>query len=206
MLVALHRGVRRLQSNRGYSLIEVMAAMAVLGVLGAMAVPMVSSASSGVKLRDHANAIADLIGLAKLRATAEFTRSRLYVDLAAESYVIQIWDEDAGAWVDERAAVELPTGISFGWGDLDEAPPKTQDGDELKFAAECVDADEEIIEKTACIMFNSRGIPIDKDRSPVGGNAFYLTDGTGVRGVTVTATPLVRRWWSSAANASWVPE
>ena len=193
-----------MQSNRGYSLIEVMAAMAVLGVLGAMAVPMVSSATSGVKLRDHANAIADLIGLAKLRATSEFTRSRLYVDLAGESYVIQIWDAGAGEWVDEQAAVELPNGISFGWGDLDEPPKNTQD--ELKFAAECVDKDGEAIENTACIMFNSRGIPIDKDNSPIGGNAFYLTDGTGVRGITVTATPLVRRWWSSAGNAGWVRE
>jgi len=193
-----------MQSNRGYSLIEVMAAMAVLGILGAMAVPMVSSATSGVKLRDHANAIADLIGLAKLRATSEFSRSRLYVDLAGESYVIQIWDQDAGAWVDEQAAVELPNGVSFGWGALDEPPKNTQD--ELKFAAECVDADGEIIEKTACIMFNSRGIPIDKDNSPIGGNAFYLTDGTGVRGITVTATPLVRRWWSSAGKAGWVQE
>ena len=64
--------MRRLRSTQGYSLIETMAAMAVMGVLGAFTVPMVSSATSGVKLRDHANAIADLIGLAKLRATAEF--------------------------------------------------------------------------------------------------------------------------------------
>jgi hypothetical protein len=52
-----------------------------------------------------------------------------------------------------------------------------------------VDKDGDSIDKTACIMFNSRGIPIDKDNSPTGGNAFYLTDGTGVRAVTVTATP-----------------
>ena len=193
-----------MRSNRGYSLIEVMAAMAVLGVLGAFAVPMVSSAASGVKLRDHANAIADLIGLAKLRATSEFSRSRVYVDLAGESYVIQIWDAEAGDWVDEQAAVELPSGISFGWGDLDTPPKNTQD--ELAFAAACVDSDGEAIDKTACIMFNSRGIPIDKDNAPKGGNAFYLTDGTGVRAVTVTATPLIRRWWSSAGKAGWVRE
>jgi hypothetical protein len=55
-------------------------------------------------------------------------------------------------------------------------------------------------------MFNSRGIPIDKGNSPLGGNAFYLTDGTGVRAVTVTATPLIRRWWSSAGKAAWMRE
>jgi prepilin-type N-terminal cleavage/methylation domain-containing protein len=199
--------MRPLNSDRGYSLVEIMAAMAVLGVLGAFTVPMVSSAASGVKLRDHANAIADLIGLAKLRATSEFSRSRVYVDLAAESYVIQIWDADAdedGDWVNEQAPVSLPVGIDFGWGKLDDPPPNTQD--DLAFAPACVDEDGEDIDKTACIMFNSRGIPIDKDNSPVGGNAFYLTDGTGVRAVTVTATPLIRRWWASAGAANWIRE
>ena len=38
----------------------------------------------------------------------------------------------------------------------------------------------------------------------IGGNAFYLTDGTGVRAITVTATPLIRNWWSSAAHPGWV--
>jgi prepilin-type N-terminal cleavage/methylation domain-containing protein len=196
--------MRPLQSNRGYSLVEIMAAMAVLGVLAGFAVPMVASSTSGVKLRDHANAMADLIGLAKLRATSEFSRARLYVDLAAQSYVIQIWDTAAGDWVSEQAPVVLPNGVSFGWGKLDAPPPNTQD--ELKFAVECVDKNDNAIDKTACIMFNSRGIPIDKDNSPIGGNAFYLTDGTGVRGITVTATPLIRRWWSSAGAAGWVRE
>jgi prepilin-type N-terminal cleavage/methylation domain-containing protein len=196
--------MKRLRSESGYSLVEIMAATAVLSILSAFAVPMVASSTRGVKLRDQANAIADLIGLAKLRATSEFSRSRLYVDLAAESYVLQIWDGDAGDWVNEQAPVTLPFGIDFGWGVLETAPPKTQDDDKPKFAAECINKDREKIDRTACIMFNSRGIPIDKDNSPLGGNAFYLTDGVGVRAVTVTATPLIRRWWSSANAANWV--
>ena len=202
MLVALPGGVRRAQSDLGYSLIEVMATMAILGVLGAFTVPMVSSTASGVKLRDHANAIADLVGLAKLRATSDFSRSRLYADLAGGSYAIQTWDAGTGDWVNEQAPVRLPSGIRFGWGAIDEPPPNTQQ--ELAFGAACVDKDEAAIAQTACIMFNSRGIPINKDNAPQGGNAFYLTDGTGVRGITVTATPLIRRWWSSANAAGWV--
>ena len=196
--------MKRLRSESGYSLIEIMGAMALMTILSAFAVPMVSSTTSGIKLRDQANAMADLIGLAKLRATSEFSRSRLYVDLAAESYVLQIWDADAGDWVNEQAAISLPQGIDFGWGELEVSPPNTQDDDVPKFATACINKDREDIDKTACIMFNSRGIPIDKDNSPIGGNAFYLTDGTGVRAVTVTATPLIRRWWSSAATPNWV--
>ena len=198
--------MKSLRSESGYSLIEIMAATAVLSILSAFAVPMVASTTTGIKLRDQANAMADLIGLAKLRATSEFSRSRLYVDLAAESYVLQVLDPDTDDWVNEQAPVDLPYGISYGWGKLEVAPPNTQDDDIPKFAAACINKDKEEIEKTACIMFNSRGIPIDKDNSPIGGNAFYLTDGTGVRGITVTATPLIRRWWSSAGAAGWVRE
>ena len=198
--------MKRLHSNNGYTLVEIMGALSVLAVLSGFAVPMVDSATSGIKLRDQANSIADLLGLAKLRAASQFSRARLYVDIKGNSYVLQIWDSVAGEWVSEQAAVDLPNGVDFGWGDLDEAPPNTQEGNALKFAAECVDKDEVAIEGTACIMFNSRGIPIDKDNSPIGGNAFYLTDGTGVRAVTVTATPLIRRWWSSANKPNWVRE
>jgi Tfp pilus assembly protein FimT len=183
-----------------------MAVMTVLGVLGAFTIPQVAATTSGIKLRDHANAIADLIGLAKMRATSQFTRSRFYADIEGRSYAIQTWDADANAWVNEQGEVELPAGITFGWADLDTAPPNTQDGDVLAFAQECLDADQEEIDGTACLMFNSRGIPIDKDNSPIGGNAFYLTDGTGVRAVTVTATPLVRRWWSPAGKSAWMRE
>lgn len=198
--------MKRLGSSGGYSLVEIMAAMAVLAVLSAFALPMVESTTSGIKLRDQANAIADLIGLAKMRATSQFSRTRVRVDVAAGTYVMQSWDAGANNWVDEQAEIELPFGVTFGWGDLATAPPNTQDGDVLKFAAECLDKDDAAIDGTACIMFNSRGIPIDKDNSPIGGNSFFLTDGTGVRAVTVTATPLVRRWWSSAAKANWVRE
>jgi prepilin-type N-terminal cleavage/methylation domain-containing protein len=196
--------MKRLRSNGGYSLIEIMVVMAVLGVLGAMAVPMVESTTSGIKLREEANAIADLVGLAKMRATSQFARARVRVNVDAGTYVLQVRDSDTGVWVNEQAEVDLPFGVSFGWGDLEVAPPNTQMDDEIKFAPECLDEDLEPIDNTACIMFNSRGIPIDKENSPTGGNAFYLTDGTGVRAVTVTATPLVRRWWSSAGNANWV--
>jgi prepilin-type N-terminal cleavage/methylation domain-containing protein len=196
--------MKRLRSNGGYSLVEIMVAMAVLGILGAFAVPMVDSATRGIKLRDQANAIADLIGLAKLRATSEFSRARLYVDLGAESYVIQVWDADVGEWVNEQAAVDLPFGVSFGWGDVDTAPKNTQKDDIPKFAPACLDKAGDEIDKTACIMFNSRGIPINNLNSPTGGNAFYLTDGTGVRAVTVTATPLIRRWWTAAGSSNWV--
>lgn len=190
------------RSDGGYSLIEVMVAMTVLAVLGSFAVPMVESTTNGIKLRDRAEAVSNLVGLAKMRATSQFSKSRVYVDLISDSYVMQLWDRDAGTWVDDEAAVTLPSGIEFGFAQVDEPPPNTQDT--IGFAAACTNDLDQPIDKTACINFNSRGIPIDAAGSPVGGNAFYLTDGTGVRAITVTATPLIHNWWSSAAAPGWI--
>lgn len=49
---------------------------------------------------------------------------------------------------------------------------------------------------TACIQFNSRGIPIDYGNNgvPTGNGAIYITDTTQVYGVTVAATGLSQVW------------
>jgi hypothetical protein len=62
------------------------------------------------------------------------------------------------------------------------------------------------IGNTACIVFNSRGIPVDPVGAPIGRNALYITDGTGVYGTTLTATPLVRLWWSPVGRDAWVEQ
>jgi hypothetical protein len=46
---------------------------------------------------------------------------------------------------------------------------------------------------------------VDDAGDLTGGNGLYITDGVGVYGVTVTATPLVRLWWSPVTAAAWDP-
>jgi hypothetical protein len=60
------------------------------------------------------------------------------------------------------------------------------------------------ISNTACIVFNSRGIPVDSTGGPTGNNAFYITDGSGTYAVTLSATPLIRLWWTKASEAKWI--
>ena len=56
------------------------------------------------------------------------------------------------------------------------------------------------IANTSCILFNSRGIPVDSAGAPpavgapTGNDAIYLTDGTAVFGVTISATGLIKLW------------
>jgi prepilin-type N-terminal cleavage/methylation domain-containing protein len=196
--------MKRLRANGGYSLIEIMVAMAVLGILAAMAVPMVAAATSGTKLRAEADNLSGQIGLAKMRASARFARTRVYVDRSASTYVVQVWNATTKSWDNDNGVTTLPFGVSFGFAKLAEPPKDTQP--KIDFAQVCKETDKDSadVANTSCIMFNSRGIPIDPNGSPVGANAFYLTDGTGVRGITVTMTPLIRNWWSPADQAGWI--
>jgi hypothetical protein len=60
---------------------------------------------------------------------------------------------------------------------------------------------------TACIIFNSRGTPIDSNGAPNNLGALYLTDGTAVYGVTVSATGMARTWRTVASAApSWTAQ
>ena len=156
-----------------------------------------------LRMHNDAGAIHNLLSLAKMRAASKFTRVRVYVDLGAESYVLQSWDKTSGTWTTEENPQTLSTNVDFSFDVLTTPPDDTQNA--IGQAAACLDNDNVTpIGNTACIIFNSRGIPIDKDGNPDGNGAFYITDHeTGVYAVTVSATPLVRLWWSPTATTAW---
>ena len=173
-----------------------------MAILAAMAVPMSANARSGYRLRGESRALASLVGLAKLRATANLTRARVYGDLALHRYRLEVWNKTTNQWTAEGGTTQLPTSVRFGFGTLATPPANTQAA--IGQSGACTDNDGAAIGNSACILFNSRGIPINALGAPLGGNAFYLTDGVGVRVTTVTATPLIREWWSPAHSAQWI--
>jgi hypothetical protein len=137
-----------------------------------------------------------------MRAGSRFSPSRLRVNLASNDYSLQIWDKDANAWITEGGVHETSTGVRFSFRGLDSPPPNTQAS--IGFSPVCTDDAGDDVDNTSCIVFNSRGIPVDATGAPLGGHGLYLTDdSTGVYAVTMTATPLIRLWWSPATQARW---
>jgi hypothetical protein len=98
--------------------------------------------------------------------------------------------------------VFLQAGVTFDYGDLSAPPPNTQTT--LEQAPPCRTNSGGEISGTSCIVFNSRGIPLDGDGNITGNSALYITDGTGTYGVTLSATPLVRLWWTKASSSQWI--
>ena len=168
-----------------------------------MALPSAARTLADLRLHNDARALHNLLSLAKMRAASKYTRVRLYCDLANETFVLQTWDKTALNWVAEEGDQTLSTNVDFSFDALTAPPSDTQAA--IGQAAACKAADGVTdIGNTACIVFNSRGIPVDPAGNPDGNGAIYVTDhSTGVYAVTVSATPLVRLWWSPAATTAW---
>lgn len=195
----------RLFRPQGYSLIELLVVLGLIGVISAVAVPMTSSTVSDLRVRGDARAISNIVALAKMRATSGFTRTRAFVDMSSNSFFIQIWDKTTATccWVTEGGSNSTSAGVRFGFGGLAAPPPNTQVA--IGQSSACLnDNGVTAIGNSACVVFNSRGIPIDAGGAPTGNNGLYITDGTSAYATTITATPLVRLWWSPASSAAWV--
>ncbi len=151
--------MRSLGRQHGYSLIDLLAVVGIIGVVGAMAVPITDGALRSHRIHADTAALKHSVGTAKMRASAQFTRARVRVDLATNSHRVQIWDKDAAAWVDDGGPIPTSTGVTFGFGVLDTPPEDTQN--DIGMSPECTASttDDDPIDGTACIVFNSRGFP-----------------------------------------------
>lgn len=196
--------MRRLAGQQGYTLIDILVVVGLIGVLGAIAVPVIGSSVSGQRFRADAQALNNLVGVAKMRASAGFTRARVRANLAENTFVLERWDKTANLWVPEGGTERTFRDVRFGFGALGTPPPDTQAV--IALSPRCrggIAPGSVEIGDTACIVFNSRGLPIDGEGVLFGGHALYLTDGSGVYATTVTATPRIRLWWTPLTTTSW---
>ena len=190
--------------SRGFSLVELLMVVGIMGVLAVIAVPMSSNTLKYLKLSGDARDLANATAVTKMRAAARFTQARLYLDLGGRTFYIQTFDKTAGTWNTEGGATSLSNTVTFGYGPIATAPPNTQTT--IGQAVQCMNTapTPAPIANTACIIFNSRGIPVDTTGSPIGTDAVYVTDGTAVYGITVAATGFIRTWQSNyTATPSW---
>jgi prepilin-type N-terminal cleavage/methylation domain-containing protein len=192
--------------HRGFSLIELLVVVGLTGVVAAIAMPMMKGSLGFYRLSGDARSTASAVSLGKMRAASTFGRVRLYADRTARTFHLETWDKATSMWLVDGGTSYLSPSVTFSYGVVGTAPPFTQGT--IGQAALCknnatIPVD---IGNTACVIFNSRGVPID---STAAGNpivdALYLTDGTAVYGVTISATGMVRTWrtWP-VATPSWV--
>jgi prepilin-type N-terminal cleavage/methylation domain-containing protein len=196
------------KDSRGFSLVELMMVVAIMGVLVAITVPMSGNTIRYLKLSGDARELSNATAVAKMRAAAKFTKSRLYLDITGRAFYVQTLNKTVtipcptGCWETEGGATSLSSTVIFGFGPVATPPPNTQTT--INQSAMCQDNLSVDIANTSCIIFNSRGIPVDNLGGPTGMDAIYVTDGTSVYGVTVAATGFIRTWQTNyTSTPSW---
>jgi prepilin-type N-terminal cleavage/methylation domain-containing protein len=205
---ALRLGAQPLDG--GFSLLEIMFVVGLMGVISAIAIPMAGNELSYLRLSGDARNITNALTLTKMRAAAAFTQARVYMDRNAKSYRIQTWHKanTPPDWVTDGGISYLAGSDQFGFGTVSTAPPDSQAT--IALAAVCRDRNGDAIADTACVVFNSRGVPIiprttgspNGTESPLGTNVAYVTDGSAVYGTTISAAGMVRLWRTKAAGAA----
>jgi len=201
-------------------MIELTIVVAIAAILAALAIPGYQAMTRFLRLSGDMRNINGAVAQAKMREAADFTRARAYADLGANTYHLEIWNKTgnggAGCWqtdgdVNNACTVagtspvqNLSVGVTYGLSGVSAGFPNPQAT--LAQAAKCDNGAGGLIENTACIVFNSRGIPINGlTGTPLTGaqDAFYVTDGRNVWGVTVRATGAIQVWATNVAQTSW---
>jgi prepilin-type N-terminal cleavage/methylation domain-containing protein len=183
----------------GFTLLEMLAVTGVMGVLAGIAVPMVGNLLANFRINGDARTLTNTLSLARMHAAGNFSRTRLYVDLSTNTYRTEIKTGSTG-WTSLGQTVTLSGTDAFSFGSVAAPPPNTQGT--IGQAGQCLDnaSPPVAVENTACVMFNSRGVPIDTTNEPTGEYALYITDGGAVMAATVSATGAIRLWRTSATS------
>jgi Tfp pilus assembly protein FimT len=218
----------RRSAKRGFSTLELTVVVTVSIVLTLMAIPSITGALRTYRSVGDGRSLTEAVSVAKMRAAADFTESRVYADLSLNKYRVETWSipmlptgSTSKCWVTDGdqycsshytspstppSTAFSPT-VTFGYGSLSAAPSGTQST--LGQAAACQsDAQKTAgtvgaVANSACVVFNSRGIPVDYTMAATSADALYLNDGSGVYGVTILSTGLIQTWRTDLSSANW---
>jgi type II secretory pathway pseudopilin PulG len=180
------------QNERGFTLIQLLFVVAIVIVLSAIAVPSFLNSSRPMRIRNDANALADLVTMARMRAATEFSHAEVYCTPApasgpANCQLRSLPYPGTGSWIYEPQTVYLSSGVSFGIPTSITTPVPNQtstgayQGDAQQYTPLAA-------ANTAnpVIVFNSRGLPVDPTGTtgtngtvPTADYVFYLKDTAG---------------------------
>jgi type II secretory pathway pseudopilin PulG len=197
--------------SHGFSMIELMLVVTGIVILSAIAIPSVTGLARSFRIGGDTREIAAQLNLARLRAAAGYTHARVYVNLSANTYHLEVWNKASACWQtyeDSNACtqttsptVPLAPGDTFGYGSIGTGPT----GSSPAQAPACIagvagPSPGATTSNTACIEFNSRTYPVDSTNKVVASDAIYIQNAEGYQAIAVSLSgqPAQYRYNSSA--------
>jgi prepilin-type N-terminal cleavage/methylation domain-containing protein len=185
--------MRTRSAQSGFTILETLFVLGIIGVIGAIAVPQLTNSIAYFRISGDARSVSNAIAVTKMRAASNFSKTRLYVSLSGKWHRVERADTSTPPhWTADGGTTYLSTSTSFSYGVVSTPPPNTQGT--IAQALPCKDDTGADVANTSCVIFNSRGVPIDSSGASTPLHAVYLTDGASVYGVTVAATGMIRLW------------
>jgi len=196
---------------RGFSMIELLIVVICISILMAIAIPSVTGLARSFRIGGDTREVAALINLARLRAAADYTHARVYVNLSANTYHLEVWNKASACWQtfeDSNSCTQttspvapLAPGDTFGYGSIATGPTGTAPAQ----APACISgvagpSPGSTTSNTACIEFNSRTYPVDSTNKVVASDAIYIQNAEGYQAIalSVSGQPAQYRYNGSA--------
>jgi type II secretory pathway pseudopilin PulG len=212
----------KIRAAGGFTTVELLIVVVISLVAAAMAIPGYTSITRYLRIAGDIRDLNGLMAEAKMRAAQDYTHARVRANLDTNTYQLEVWDKSgnggAGCWKTEGDNVNpctaaaspvqpLSPRVTFGFGGAVAGLPNPQGV--IQQAPLCLQGVAGgpalgTIANTACIEFNSRGVPVGAANSPIAiPSALYVTDTDEVYGVTVIATGLMQQWVTNARTPKW---
>ena len=202
--------------QQGFSTLELLIVVSISFILAALAIPGYNSIRRALRIAGDGRELNGAVNEAKLDAASSFTRARVYADLAGNTFHVETWNKAANCWqtvgdannactvVGTSPTQPLSAAVTFGFANVGNPPQNTQPALGQAPACQAIAGGTGTVPNSACVVFNSRGIPIDATGAPTGVDAFYITDNNMVYGLTVGPTGVTQVWAASAnGNSGW---
>ncbi len=189
------------RGSAGFSAAELLIVLAIAGCVAAISIPASSGMVNEFSLSGDAHGVSNSLAQARMSAAANFSRARLVVDRVNNNYRIERWNKATSTWDAVSGTQPLGTLNAFTSGAATAPPPNSQVA--VGQPTACLTPGGTAITGTSCVIFNSRGVPIDSTGAPTPAAVIYLSGPTAVYGVVISSTSQLAMWRISPTGATW---
>ena len=225
----IRENVRRERGReRGITMIELLVVIAVISVVAALAIPNLVRLQRNARLNGDAHNLAEVLSIAKMRAAANFTESRVFLFTGTDKlqyFRVDVWSKtangtgSAGCWVPDAVVNPstngsdcignssykggedfLSTGVSAGYGSLSTSPDTTVT---FAQATACKQGQSGPTATDGSTISDTSCIQFNSRGFPTASGGFYVTDGTRVYGIIANSMGSIHSYVSGASTATW---